>query len=177
MSEVWTVEDQISDRRRRLKATTFDERLRWLRGAQEIARESGALQRARQLRLTDADPEVMAFARVRDICMTFGDVERAEIQGRPLFRVGKYRFAIFNSAWAPPRARWANSGCSLHFLADPSEADALRGDPRFSPSPHHGDRGWFAVCLDEPRPDWTEIEELLTSAHAQVSRRKPNGSS
>jgi predicted DNA-binding protein (MmcQ/YjbR family) len=67
----------------------------------------------------------------------------------------------------------------LHFLADPAEADALRADRRFSPSPHHGDRGWFALRLDAGDVDWDEVTELLDSAYAQVStsRRKSHGSS
>jgi predicted DNA-binding protein (MmcQ/YjbR family) len=127
----------------------------------------------------DADPEVQAFDRVRAICHSFGDVERAELQGRPLFRVGRRRFAIFNSDYAPRRPRWAGQGCSLHFLADPAEAEALRADHRFSPSPHHGDRDWFALRLDTGDVDWDEVAELLDSAHAQVStsRRQVHGSS
>ena len=108
--------------------------------------------------------------RVRDICMRFGDVERAELQGRPLFRVGNRRFAIFNSSYAPARKRWASSGCSLHFLAEPGEVDALRADRRFTVSPHHGESGWFAIGFDQGETDWAEIEELLESAHAQVRR-------
>jgi hypothetical protein len=177
MTEAWTVEQQAADRRLRLKSTTFDERLAWLRGAQELARESGALERARRRRILDAGPEVAVFARVRDFCVAFGDVEVAALQGRPLFRVGKRRFAIVNSTYAPRRSRWERSGFSLHFLADPAERDALRADPRFTPSPHHGDRGWFALRLDAGDPDWVEIEELLSSAHAQVSRRNSDGSS
>ena len=177
MSEAWTIEGQAVDRRRRLKSTSFDERLAWLIRAQQLARESGALERARRQRLLEAGPEVAGFAPVRDICMGFGDVERSQLQGRPLFRVGKRRFAIVNSSYAPRRPRWENSGFSLHFLADPAEADALRADPRFVPSPHHGDRGWFALRLDRGEPDWNEIEELLSSAHAQVSKGNRHGSS
>ena len=44
---------------------------------------------------------------------------------RPLFRVGKRRFAIFNGAGSPPRPAWNSSGRSLHFLADPLEVEAL----------------------------------------------------
>ena len=108
--------------------------------------------------------------RVRDICRTLDGADEGELQGRPLFRVGRRRFAIFNGLASPARPRWQASGRSLHFLGDPEERDALRQDPRFVPSPHHGDRGWFAMRLDAD-VDWTEVAELRRSAHRQVSRR------
>ena len=86
----------------------------------------------------------------------------------PRRQVGRRRFAIFNGASAPPRPRWAAWGRSLHFLADPGDVDALREDPRFAPSPHHGDRRWFGVPLGD-EIGWDEIDELLESAHAQVA--------
>jgi predicted DNA-binding protein (MmcQ/YjbR family) len=113
------------------------------------------------------DEEVLE--QVRRICLACDGADEGELQGRPLFRVGRRRFAIFNGLDSPPRPRWAVSGRSLHFLSDPSERDALRQDPRFVTSPHHGDRGWFAVVLDGA-VDWRELAELLQSAHRQVSR-------
>jgi predicted DNA-binding protein (MmcQ/YjbR family) len=107
------------------------------------------------------------LGKVRRICLAFDGVEEAELQGRPLFRVGRRRFAIFNGLGSPPRRRWEASGRSLHFLSDPSERDALRQDPRFTPSPHHGDRGWFALRLDDGI-DWGEVTEILHAAHGQV---------
>src|SRR5262249_40866821 len=93
------------------------------------------------------------------------------LQDRPVFHVRRRRFAIFNGAMSPPRPRWAHSGRSLHFLADPYEVDALREDGRFAPSPHHGDRGWLALRLDRGGVDWDEVAELLESAHDQVVPR------
>lgn len=110
-----------------------------------------------------------ALAQIRAICDGFADAEEATLQHRPLFHVRRRRFAIFNGEASPPRPRWNASGRSLHFLADPVEADALRADPRFTPSPHHGDRGWLMIRLDVDT-DWDEIAELLDSAHRRVAR-------
>ena len=115
-----------------------------------------------------ADEELLQH--VRDICLAFEGADEGELQGRPLFRVGRRRFAIFNGLASPARARWSASGRSLHFLSDPAERDALRQDPRYVRSPHHGDRGWFAVPLDGS-VEWTEVAELLHSAHRQVAPR------
>jgi predicted DNA-binding protein (MmcQ/YjbR family) len=113
----------------------------------------------------------VALDRVRRICLGFARAEEAELQSRPLFRVGKRRFAIFNGAGSPPRPRWNASGRSLHFLTDPLEVEALRHDPRFTSSPHHGNRGWMALRLDTRDVDWDEISELLESAYRQVVPR------
>lgn len=109
------------------------------------------------------------LARVRDICLALPGAEEAELQGRPLFRVGRRRFAIFNADSLPRRLRWQGSGRSVHFLADPVERTALGQDVRLTSSPHHGDRGWFALDL-QAEVDWVEVAELLHAAHAQVYR-------
>lgn len=59
----------------------------------------------------------------------------------------------------------------LHFLADPTEREALRQDGRFVASPHHGDRGWFGIRM-EGDLDWKELTELLDSAYQQVALRR-----
>src|SRR5215510_3454289 len=102
--------------------------------------------------------------RLRAICLAFPEADESTLQDRPLFHVRRRRFAIFNGDDAPPRPRWAGAGCSLHFLTDPSERDALRADARLAASPHHGDRGWMAIRLGA-EPDWAEIAELLESAY------------
>jgi hypothetical protein len=113
-----------------------------------------------------------ALGHLREICRGFVGAEEAELQNRPLFRVGRRRFAIFNGESAPPRPRWNSSGRSLHFVADPLDLDALRQDGRFTASPHHGDRGWLALRLDHPDSlDWTEVAELLESAYQHVVPR------
>ena len=116
------------------------------------------------------DHEILG--RIRGLCERFPDADEGELQDRPLFRVGRRRFAIFNGAASDDRPRWAASGRSLHFLADPDEVEALRCDGRFEPSPHHGDRGWLALRLEDASTvDWAEIAELLDAAYRQVAPR------
>ena len=114
----------------------------------------------------------IVLRRVRVICKGFAGADEGELQGRPLFRVGRRRFAIFNGDTSPPRPRWNSSGRSLHFVADSREFEALRQDGRFTTSPHHGDRGWLSMRLDRPdEADWSEIAELLESAYRHVTPR------
>jgi predicted DNA-binding protein (MmcQ/YjbR family) len=115
--------------------------------------------------------DLHALEPIRRICRAFPGAVEAELQGRPLFRVGRRRFAIFNGAGSPARPRWEGAGRSLHFLADPTEREALRQDGRFVASPHHGDRGWFGIRM-EGDLDWKELTELLDSAYQQVAPRR-----
>jgi predicted DNA-binding protein (MmcQ/YjbR family) len=82
------------------------------------------------------------------------------------------RFAIVNRADSPPRPRWRGAGRSLHVVTDPAEREALRQDPRFVASPHHGDRGWLALGLDGDDVDWEEVAELLEAAYRHVAGRR-----
>ncbi len=96
-----------------------------------------------------------------------------ELQGRPLFRVRSRRFAVVNRADSPARPRWQGAGRSLHVVTDPAEREALRQDPRFVVSPHHGDRGWLALSLDAAGGiDWDEVAELLEAAYRHVAGRR-----
>jgi predicted DNA-binding protein (MmcQ/YjbR family) len=117
------------------------------------------------------DQDLEALRRIRDICASFIEADEGELQDRPLFRVGRRRFAIFNGAGSPPRPRWAGCGRSLHFLADEVEIDALLRDRRFATSPHHGDRRWMFLRLDVVSVDWAEVSELLDAAYRQVAPR------
>ncbi len=112
-----------------------------------------------------------ALARLRAICLAFPEAEEAVLQDRSLFRVRSRRFALFNGASSPPRPRWNGFGRSVHFVTDPQEREALRQDSRFTASPHHGDRGWVAISLQDTAVDWTELAELLEAAYRQVAGR------
>jgi predicted DNA-binding protein (MmcQ/YjbR family) len=112
------------------------------------------------------------LARLRAICLAFPSAEEGIRQDRPLFHVRRRRFAIFNGDDSPPRPRWSGFGRSLHFATDPAERDALRQDPRFRVSPHHGDtQGWMALDLDATDVDWSEIAELMETAYRFVAPR------
>ena len=124
------------------------------------------------MKRSDSDLDKAALDRIRLICREFAGADEGELQDRPVFRVGRRRFAIFSGRGSPPRPRWRSSGPSLHFLADPNEIAALCQDGRFRSSPHHGDRGWLAIDLEDPSAvDWDEIAELLDSAYRQVAPR------
>jgi predicted DNA-binding protein (MmcQ/YjbR family) len=112
-----------------------------------------------------------ALQQIRSLCNRFPEVDEASLQSRPLFRVRRRRFAIFNGSSSPERPRWRAAGRSLHLLTDPDERDFLRQDPRFSLSPHHGDRGWFALRLDTDAVAWPEVAELIEAAYRQAAPR------
>jgi hypothetical protein len=126
----------------------------------------------------DADiaADAEALERVRTICRRFIGADEGELQDRPVFRVGRRRFAIFSGATSPPRPRWNSSGRSLHLVADPLDHDALHHDGRMSPSPHHGDRGWVVLDLEDLEAvDWDEVAMLLDTAYRHVVPRSVLG--
>lgn len=107
------------------------------------------------------DEQVLAS--LRDACLRFPEAEEVRLQDRPLFVVRRRRFALPNGAGSPARPRWDGCGRSVHLLTDPDERQALTADPRFGPSPHHGDRGWLMVDPDQVSFD--ELAELLEAAY------------
>jgi predicted DNA-binding protein (MmcQ/YjbR family) len=121
--------------------------------------------------VTGAADDDRDLERIRAICAAFPEAEEDVLQDRPLFHVRRRRFAIFNGEDSPPRPRWNGCGRSLHLLTDPKERDALGQDERFSPSPHHGDRGWFMIRLHS-NVDWAELAELLEAAYRQAGGLK-----
>ena len=123
--------------------------------------------------MADEEVEVdqRVLDRIRRICAALTGTEEGLLQDRPLFHVRRRRFAIFNGQASPPRQRWKSAGRSVHFLSDPDEREALLQDPRFTRSPHHGDRGWLAIRVDPESVDWQELAELLETAHQQVAPR------
>lgn len=138
--------------------------------------------------MATASTDASSLRRVRSICRVLPEVEEVELQSRPLFRVHRRRFVIYNADLAPPRPRWEGSGRSIHVLTDPMEREALLQDARFVPSPHHGDRGWVALRLDGDEVDWSEVAELIEAGYRQAAPKRlvalldskttaPNGSS
>jgi predicted DNA-binding protein (MmcQ/YjbR family) len=110
--------------------------------------------------------------RLREICLAHHEAEEVlPHHKRPLFRVRRRRFAIFNGETSPDRKRWAGWPRSLHFLADADERDALLADSRFRPSPHHPSSGWLAIELND-ETDWTELCELIDAAYNRAAPRE-----
>jgi hypothetical protein len=107
------------------------------------------------------DEQTLAW--LRAVCLALPGTAEATLQDRPLFVVGRRRFALLNGASSPPRPRWDGWGRSVHLLTAADERPALVADPRFAPSPHHGDRGWLAV--DPDAVGRTELAELLDAAY------------
>ena len=109
------------------------------------------------------------LSRIRMICSRFPEAEEGVIQGRPLFRVRRRWFAIFNGQDASYRKRWDGFEKTLHFMTDSVRRPELETDSRFRVSPHHGFRGWFALDLSGEVLDWFEIDDLLESAYRSVA--------
>ena len=61
----------------------------------------------------------IVLGRVREICERFDGVDEDALQDRPLFRVGRRRFAIFNGLTSPSRSGWDLSAARCTFSPIP----------------------------------------------------------
>lgn len=52
--------------------------------------------------------------------------------------------------------------------ADPEELPALLADDRVRPAPYLARGGWVVVRLGR-RPDWAEVEELITTSYCLIA--------
>lgn len=106
-----------------------------------------------------------ALAEVRRICHALPEVEERLSHGSPSFFVrGKKTFVMFVDDHH-------GDGILGVWCAAPAgvQAELVETEPdRFFRPPYVGGRGWLGVCLDR-RPDWTEVEAILTEAFRVIA--------
>jgi hypothetical protein len=97
---------------------------------------------------------------LRRICLSFPEAREVEAWGAPTFRV-KTMFASYSDGSFTKDDR-----PSVWIKAEPVNQQLLvRRDPdRFFVPPYLGVKGWVAVRLDQPVPNWAEIRDLLWDA-------------
>lgn len=98
--------------------------------------------------------------RIRALCLALPETVERETWGHPTFRV---RDKIFASC--------GDDVVTVGFKADPSEVDALLGDPRFERAAYVGRYGWLTMTLHDPI-DWNEVDELIRSSYIQIAPKR-----
>ena len=106
-----------------------------------------------------------AIERLRALCLALPETFELETWGHPTFRVGAGRGKMFCTA--------ATDGSSTTLKADPGELEPLlaQGDPFYVP-PYVGARGWVGIRADDPRTDWEEIAELITTSYCLIAPKR-----
>jgi predicted DNA-binding protein (MmcQ/YjbR family) len=99
---------------------------------------------------------------VRAICLSLPDTKETPTWGQPHFRVGEKIFA----------------GCGEHkgrqsigFKLEMKHAREIVKDPRFTPAPYVGHKGW--VSIDGSKvSDWDELRELILESYELIAPKK-----
>ncbi|HEV8113125.1 MAG TPA: MmcQ/YjbR family DNA-binding protein [Planctomycetota bacterium] len=102
------------------------------------------------------------LARVRAICLALPDTKETPTWGQPHFRVGEKIFA----GCGEEKGR-----VSIGFKLEMKHAREIVEDPRFTPAPYVGHKGW--VSLDGAKvSDWDELRELILESYELIAPRK-----
>lgn len=104
--------------------------------------------------------------KLREICLSLPLVEERMSHGEPTWFVKKRSFAML---WDHHHSDRVAFVCA----APEGVQEMLVGSEptRFFRPPYVGPRGWIGVYLDVP-VDWSEVEEILKTAHALIAQRR-----
>jgi predicted DNA-binding protein (MmcQ/YjbR family) len=110
---------------------------------------------------SDKDPFLKDLRRV---CLALPEAVEIEAWGRPTFRAGEKgkMFAIFTGL--------NEKNYSVVFTPDPSEAPALREDPRFYVAKYYPKH--LALDFTRAKVDWDEVAELMETSYRQVAIKR-----
>ena len=103
------------------------------------------------------------LTKVREICLSLPDTKETPTWGQPHFRVGEKIFA----GCGEEKGR-----VSIGFKLEMKHAHELvKKDPRFSPAPYVGHKGW--VSMDGRKvSDWDEMRELILESYELIAPKK-----
>jgi predicted DNA-binding protein (MmcQ/YjbR family) len=102
------------------------------------------------------------LARVRAICLSLPDTKETPTWGQPHFRVGEKIFA----GCGEEKGR-----LSIGFKLEMKHAREIVKDPRFSPAPYVGHKGW--VSMDgRSVSDWDEVRDLILESYELIAPKK-----
>jgi predicted DNA-binding protein (MmcQ/YjbR family) len=102
------------------------------------------------------------LTKVRAICLSLPDTKETPTWGQPHFRVGEKIFA----GCGEERGR-----VSIGFKLEMKHAREIVVDPRFTPAPYVGHKGW--VSLDGRKvSDWDELRDLIRESYELIAPKK-----
>ena len=95
----------------------------------------------------------------RRIAFALPEVVETESFGHPWFRAGGANGKMI-SVFGNQDGQW-----SLTFKAGKAEQGIFLEDPRFMKTPYVGQHGWVTLRLDNAKPNWDEVTELLKMSY------------
>lgn len=97
--------------------------------------------------------------RFRKIAFALPEVVETESFGHPWFRAGGVKGKAI-SIFAGDGSHW-----TVTFKATKSDQGIFLEDPRFSKTAYVGQHGWVTLKLDNAKPNWDEVTELLKMSY------------
>jgi hypothetical protein len=114
----------------------------------------------------DDDP---ILAKVRELAMTFPDVDEKISHGRPAFFTKKI-FTYYGGSLKVDGV-YVQHGQSIVIAPDDDDRRALLEDPRVFVPAYLGAWGWIGVDLTEDA-DWSEVRELLDASYRLTAPKR-----
>jgi hypothetical protein len=105
--------------------------------------------------------------RLRAICLSFPESAERVSFGDP-------NWTVNGKGFAAQKGNFDGGRPSVWFKPAPGEQRMLvAADPdRFFIPPYVGGKGWLAMYLDAPAPDWDEIAELMQDSYRQMAPKR-----
>ncbi len=102
------------------------------------------------------------LTKVRAICLSLPDTKETPTWGQPHFRVGDKIFA----GCGEEKGR-----LSIGFKLEMKHAREIVEDPRFTPAPYVGHKGW--VSMDGRKvTDWDALRDLILESYELIAPKK-----
>jgi predicted DNA-binding protein (MmcQ/YjbR family) len=102
------------------------------------------------------------LAKVRAICLALPDTKETPTWGQPHFRVGEKIFA----GCGEEKGR-----VSIGFKLEMKHAREIVKDPRFSPAPYVGHKGWVSMN-GRTVSDWDELRDLILESYELIAPKR-----
>jgi len=95
----------------------------------------------------------------RKIARALPEVVETESFGHPWFRAGGEKGKMI-SVFGGHDGQW-----TLTFKASKVDQAMFLQDPRFTKTHYIGQHGWVTLALDDKKPNWDEVTELLKMSY------------
>lgn len=102
----------------------------------------------------------------RRIALALPEVVETESFGHPWFRAGGAQgkmISVFG---------FEDGHYAVCFKVAKADMDLFLADPRYLKTPYVGKHGWISLKLDQTKPDWDEVREMLVTSYRNNAPKK-----